>query len=63
VVVRRKVLICPCGARPTIPEGVIRMECPKCGRSYGIPKPAHNQTREMERRRRRMENNQKKPKN
>ena len=52
---RRKTLRCPCGARHNIPEGAIRIECPKCGRIFGEPKPAPNQTREMERRRRRME--------
>jgi len=51
---RRKTLRCPCGARHSIPEGATRIECPKCGRLFGEPKPATNQAREMERRRRRM---------
>jgi len=52
---RRKMLRCPCGARHNIPEGAIRLECPKCGRVFGEPKPAPNPTWEMERRRRQME--------
>jgi hypothetical protein len=47
---RRKMLRCPCGAKHSIPEGAVRIECPKCGRVFGQPKPAPNQTREMERR-------------
>jgi len=49
---RRKKLCCPCGARLNLLEGAIRIECPRCGRVFGQPKPAPNQTREMEWRRR-----------
>jgi len=38
-----------------VPEGAVRIECPKCGRIFGKPKPTPNQAGEMERRRRRME--------
>jgi len=47
---RRKVLHCPCGARHNMPEGAVRLTCPKCGREFGEPKEAPNRTREMERR-------------
>lgn len=52
---RRKILRCHCGARHNIPEGAIRIVCPKCGRVFGEPKPAPNQAGEMERRLRQME--------
>jgi len=46
---RRKVLVCPCGARHNVPEGAVRLTCPKCGQEFGEPKPPPNRTREMER--------------
>ena len=52
---RRKILRCPCGARHSIPEGATRIECPKCGRLFGEPKPAPNLAGEMGRRLRQME--------
>jgi len=52
---RRKVIRCPCGARHNVPDGAVRIECPKCGRIFGKANLAPNQTREMERRRRQME--------
>jgi len=59
---RRKTLRCPCGARHNIPEGAIRIECPRCGRLFGQAKPAPNQAGEMERRKRQMERDGEKPK-
>jgi hypothetical protein len=49
---RRKVLRCLCGARLKVLEGAVRIECKKCGRCFGEPKPPPNRTREMERWRR-----------
>ena len=37
---RRKVLVCPCGARLKVPEGAVRIECKKCGRFEQQPNPS-----------------------
>jgi hypothetical protein len=47
---------CTCGLVGKVRHGAFNVTCKGCGRVFGPPDPAPNQTREMERNRRRMEN-------
>ena len=46
---------CVCGLVGKIRPNSFNVTCKGCGRVFGPPDPAHNQTREMERNRKRME--------
>lgn len=46
---------CQCGTIGKVPPGAFNVLCKQCGRTFGPPDRPVNQTREMERNRRRME--------
>ena len=46
---------CTCGLVGKVRHGAFNVTCKNCGRVFGPADPAHNQTREMQRNKRRME--------